>query len=190
MSARRRAGARPRRSGLIRRPPRAVPVVLLAAALLIVGGLGTWVLVTYLVDDTWPAAASATVETISGTGLGSTETRIAAVVLAVAGCALMLSAIVPGRPSRVLVLGDDVPGETAISRRDVARRIQRRTENVDGVRGASVAVGRRRVDVAVETVVDDTAPVTRGATAAVEEALAELRPLGPTRHRVRTHRRS
>ncbi|MET3861722.1 hypothetical protein ABIE38_002658 [Dietzia sp. 2505] len=178
------------RSGLIRRPARAVPVGLLAVGLLALGGLGTWLLVTYLVDGTWPSAASGTVETIAGTGMESTTMRIAAAVVAAVGLALLLPALVPGRPSRVLVLGDDVPGETAISRRDLARRLQRRTENVDGVHSASVAVRGRRVDVAVETVVDDPAPVTRGATAAVEQALAELRPTGPSRPRVRTHRRS
>ncbi|MDO8393054.1 MAG: DUF6286 domain-containing protein, partial [Dietzia sp.] len=64
------------------------------------------------------------------------------------------------------------------------------TENVDGVHSASVAVRRRRIDVAVETVVDDAAPVTRGAKDAVDRALAELRPASPSRPRVRTHRRS
>ena len=182
--------ARTRGSGLIRRPPRAIPVGLLAAALLVAGGLGSWLLGTYLVDGTWPSAASATVDSISGTGIGSTEMRIAAVVLAVVGLALLLAALMPGRPSRVLVLEDDVPGETAISRRDLARRIQRRTENVDGVHSTSVAVRRRRIDVAVATVVDDPAPVTRGAKDAVDRALAELRPAGPSRPRVRTHRRS
>lgn len=182
--------ARTRGSGLIRRPSRAIPTGLLAVALVALGGLGSWLLGTYLIDDAWPSAASATVETISGTGLDATAVRIAAVVLAVVGLALLLCALVPGRPSRVRLLGDEIPGETAISRTDLARRIERRTEHVDGVHSASVAVGRRRIDVTVETVVDDTAPVTRGATAAVEQALAELRPAGPARPRVRTHRRS
>ncbi|MDX2358524.1 DUF6286 domain-containing protein [Dietzia sp. PP-33] len=182
--------ARTRGSGLIRRPPRAIPAGLLAVALLALGGLGIWLLGSYLINDTWPSAASSTVASVAGTGLDSTAMRVTAVVLALVGLVLLLAAFVPGRPSRVRILEDDIPGETAISQRDLARRIQRRTENVDGVHSTRVSVRPRRIDVAVETVVDDTAPVTRGATAAVDHALSELRPAGPSRPRVRTHRRS
>lgn len=175
---------------LVTRPPRTIPVWILAVALLAAGGLGIWLLGTFLVEDTWPAPASGTLATISEYTLDSLPVRLTAIALAVAGLAMLLAALVPGRPARVSALADDVPGHTAISRKDLARRIQRRTENVDGVHSAAVSVRRRRIDVMVDTVVDDPAPVTRGATAAVEQALAELRPATPSRHRVRTHRRS
>lgn len=179
-----------RTRGLVRRPPRTIPAGLLALALLALGGVGIWLLGTYLVDDTWPPAASGSVGSVADTTLDSLAMQVAAVALAVVGLVLILCALVPGRPARVQILVDDIPGETALSRRDLARRIQRRAENVDGVHSARVSVGRRRVDVAVETVVDDTAPVTSGASLAVDQALAELRPATPTRPRVRTHRRS
>ncbi|MBM7232022.1 DUF6286 domain-containing protein [Dietzia cinnamea] len=182
--------ARPRRSTLIRRPPRAIPVGLLAVALVVLGGLGIWLLGSYLINDTWPLAASSTVASVAETGLDSTAMRVVAVVLALVGLALLVSALVPGRPSRVRVLDDDIPGETAISHRDLARRIERRTENVDGVHSTRVSVRPRRIDVAVKTVVDDPAPVTQGAKDAVDHALCELRPADPLRPRVRTDRRS
>ena len=182
--------ARPRRGTLIRRPPRAIPVGLLAVALVVLGGLGIWLLGSYLINDTWPLAASSTVASVAETGLDSTAMRVVAVVLALVGLALLVSALVPGRPSRVRVLDDDIPGETAISHRDLARRIERRTENVDGVHSTRVSVRPRRIDVAVKTVVDDPAPVTQGAKDAVDHALCELRPADPLRPRVRTDRRS
>ena len=180
---------RPRRSTLIRRPPRAIPVGLLAVALVVLGGLGIWLLGSYLINDTWPLAASSTVASVAETGLDSTAMRVVAVVLALVGLALLVSALVPGRPSRVRVLDDDIPGETAISRRDLARSIARRTETVDGVHSASATIRRRRIDVSVWTVVDDPSPVSRAASTAADRALAELRPTGPLRARVRTHRR-
>lgn len=182
--------ARPRRSTLIRRPPRAIPAGLLAAALLALGGLGCWLLGTYLLQGTWPAAATGAVDAVAGMTLGSMAVRLVAVGLALAGLALLVSALVPGRPSRVRVLDDDIPGETAISRRDLARSIARRTETVDGVHSASATIRRRRIDVSVWTVVDDPSPVSRAASTAADRALAELRPAGPLRPRVRTDRRS
>lgn len=177
-------------TGLVGRPSRTIPAGLLAAMLLILGGLGVWLLGTYLVNGTWPGAASSAVTGISDTTLGSPVIQAVAVVLAVVGLAMLLAAIVPGRPSRVPVLADDIPGETALSRRDLARRIQRRAENVDGVHSARVVARPRAIDVRVETVVDDTAPVARAATAAVDEAVRELRPADSPRSRVRIHRRS
>lgn len=182
--------ARPRGSGLVRRPPRAIPTVLLAAALLLLGALGIWLLGTYLIYDTWPPAATPSVETIAETTLGSVAVRIVAVVLALVGCALLLAALIPGRPSRVQILPDDIPGETAISRRDLALHVERRTETVDGVHSAGATIGPRRVDVTAQTVVEDPAPVAHAAREAVDRVLAELQPTGLRRSRVRIGRRS
>lgn len=178
------------RTGLVRRPTRTIPASLLAVALLVSGGLGVWLLGTYLVDGTWPGAASATLAGISDTRLDAQLVRALAAVLAVLGLAMLLTAIVPGRPSRVRILDDDIPGETALTRRDLAHRIQRRAENVDGVHSSHVAIRRRSLDVQVDSVVDDTAPVSRAASTAVDDALRELRPVDVPRSRLRIHRRS
>lgn len=181
--------ARPRRSTLIRRPPRAIPAGLLAAALLALGAVGCWLLGTYLLQGTWPVAAARVVDAVAGMTLGSTAVRLVAVGLALVGLAWLLAALVPGRPARVRVLDDDVPGETAISRTDLARCIARRTETVDGVHSANATIRRRRIDVLVWTVVDDPRPVSRAASEAVDRTLAELRPTGQLRPRVRTGRK-
>lgn len=177
-------------SSLVRRPSRAVPAGLLAAVLLVAGGLGVWLLGTYLVDDGWPPAASGTVTAVAGTTLDNPIVRTVGIAVAVVGIALLLAAIIPGRPSRLRVLSGDIPGETALSHRDLGRRIQQRAENVDGVHSCRVEVGRRRVDVTVRTVVDDPAPVARAAEAAVDNAVRELRPADPMPTRVRILRRS
>lgn len=175
---------------LVRRPSRVTPAVMLAVALGAVGGTGIWLLVTHLTDGTWPAAASGAVDSVAGTRVDEPAVQITMMLLAAIGLALVLAAVVPGRPSRVLVLDDDVPGGTAMSRRDLARWIQRRAENVDGVRGAEVTIRRRAVDVVITAAVDDPTPVVRAAGVAVERAFRELRPAAPSRVRVRTRRQS
>lgn len=182
--------ARTTPGSLIRRPARAVPVGILAVALLAAGGMGVWLLGTYLAEGTWPPSASGAIASVGDTSLDATVVRVVAIGLAVVASVLLLAALVPGRPSRVRVLDGDVPGETALSRRDLARRIQRRAENVDGVYSTSVEVTRRRIDVLVRTVVDDTAPVLQAASVAVDRAVHALRPAAPARPRVRIHRRN
>lgn len=182
--------AKPKLGGLVRHPARAIPVGLLAVALLAVGIPAVWLLGTLLLEGAWPQAADGALRTVGDTSLDSLPARIAAVVLAVLGLALLLCALVPGRPARVRVLDDTIPGETALSRRDLARRVQRRAEHVDGVHSVRAEVGRRRIDVVVQTVVDHTEPVRHSAQEAVERAVAELRPDGARRARVRVHRRS
>lgn len=182
--------ARSTPSSLVRRPSRAIPAGLLAVALVVAGGLGVWLLGTYLFDDAWPPAAADAVAAVANSTLDHPIMRVVAIVLAVAGIAMLLAAIIPGRPSRVRLLDDQIPGETAISHRDLARRVQRRAQNVDGVHSARVTVGRRRIDVLVRTVVDDTAPVATAARAAVEHTVRELQFAPSPRSRVRTRRRS
>lgn len=178
------AGARG--DALIRRPPRAIPAALLAVALLALGGVGIWLLGTYLAEGTWPSASAQAVAAVAAAGVDSLAMRTAGIVLALVGLALLVAAFVPGRPSRLPILGDDIPGQTAVPHRDLARRIARRAETVDGVHSATARIGTRRIDVVARTVVDDVAPVERGVREAVERAVVELRPADPLRPRVRT----
>ena len=175
---------------LVRRPPRAIPVVILCVLLLAAGGLGAWLLGTYVVDGNWPRPAADTVSTIGDTSFDSTAMRIGAGLLALLGLVLLLCAIIPGLPSRMRILEDDVPGETAISRRDLARRVEQRVGQVDGVHSVRASVGKRRVDVTVTTLVDDVDAVRTTSTATAEHAITELRPNVPLQPRVRVNRKS
>lgn len=178
--------AAPRR--LDRRPARSVPVILLALALLAAGGLAAWLLGTLLVDGDWPASAADGVRRVGASRLDSPAVIAVAVVLAVAGLAMLLAALVPGTPGRARVLDGEIPGRTAVSHRDLARRVRLRIERVDGVHSARTRVARGRVDVLARTVVDDPETVLEAARAAAEQSVAELRPTTPFRTRVRIRR--
>ncbi|OYN96938.1 DUF6286 domain-containing protein [Enemella evansiae] len=178
--------ATPRR--LSRRPARVIPVTILAVVLVAIGALGAWILGTLLVTGTWPAQAVGPINSTAGTRLDSPAAITAAGVLAVLGLIMVLAAIIPGKRSKVDILGGDVPGETVISDRDLARRIRLRTEQIDGVHSTQAHVSPRRAEVTVRTVVDDVAPVREATRAAAEQAVAELRPTAPMRTQVRVQR--
>ncbi|AXK46536.1 DUF6286 domain-containing protein [Brachybacterium saurashtrense] len=173
---------------LVRRPARSVPAALLGVLLLTGGLVGVWLLGSLLLDGSWPASAQGALADIGARRLDSTPVLIAAGVLAALGLVLLLAAAIPGRPSRRLVLGGEVPGASAVPHRDLGRRITRRVETVDGVHSARATLRGRRLDVLARTVVDDSEAVLRGARAAAEQAVDELRPETPLRTRVRVQR--
>ncbi|MGP9536631.1 DUF6286 domain-containing protein [Brachybacterium sp. AOP43-C2-M15] len=176
----------PRR--LDRRPSRSIPVGLLGAVVLTAGVLGAWLLGTLLVDGSWPASARSGLDTVGALRLDSAPVLAAAGVLALLGLLMLLAALLPGSSSRSRVLDGDVPGQTVVSRRDLARRVKLRVERVDGVHSARASVSRRRVDVVARTVVDDAESVLRAARTAAEQSVAELRPASTPRTRVRVQR--
>lgn len=173
---------------LVRRPARSVPAALLGVLLLAAGLLGVWLLGSLLLDGAWPASAQDALADVGGRRLDSSPVLVAAGVLAALSLALLLAALLPGRPSRRLVLRGEVPGATAVPHRDLGRRAVRRVEAVDGVHSARATLSGRRLDVLVRTVVDDSETVLRGARAAAEQAVDELRPETPLRTRVRVQR--
>lgn len=175
--------------GLVRRPARALPIALVGVVLIVAGGLGLWLLGSYVVEGRWPAAAAGSVDTVAWTTLESVAAQAVAGALAVLGLAMVLLAAWPGRPARLSILADEIPGETALSRKDLARRLRSAAENVDGVHSARVRPRRRRIDVEVVTVVENPAPVVAAASSAVDRAVDELRTAGPTAIRVRARRR-
>lgn len=176
----------PRR--LDRRPSRSVPATLLALVLLVLGVLGLWTLGSLLFDGAWPAWAASPVDAVSGLRLDSSPMATAAAALVVAGVLLLLSAALPGRTARRLVLTDDVPGATAVSHRDLSRHVRRRVERSDGVQSSRVRVSRRRVDVDALSPLDDPDPVRLRVEEASREAVDALHPIPAPRVRVRMRR--
>ena len=170
---------------LIRRPSRSTPSVILALLLLTAGGLGAWLTGHRIVTGTWPDRTVTTLDTIGSTALDSAAVITAAGIAAVCGLAMILAALWPGLPERVEFLPDTVPGQTAVTRRDLAGLVRTQVEQVDGVHSVAVTARRSRVDVVVLSVLDDLAPVREAARKKADEALDALKPVGITRSRVR-----
>ncbi|MBE2997887.1 alkaline shock response membrane anchor protein AmaP [Nocardiopsis sp. HNM0947] len=173
---------------LTRRPARSLPALLLAVTAITAGAAAAWLLGAYAIDAAWPAPVAGLVSALAGMRLDALPILIGAGALGLFGLALVICAIVPGDPVLREILADGTPGQAAVSRRDLALRVRRSVEHVDGVQGARVSVRRKRVDVVVRTPVEDTGAVLRRSRASVETAVEQLRPVTPLRPRVRVAR--
>jgi hypothetical protein len=106
--------------------------------------------------------------------------RVAAGILIAAGLVLLIAELKPPRVSRLAADPGQAgaPGmDTAYTHRGVAAAVRSAVSDVDGVRGASVKVTRRRVSVAATaTVLDRTAAqaLREPVTAAARERLEAL----------------
>ncbi|WP_038371957.1 DUF6286 domain-containing protein [Brachybacterium phenoliresistens] len=175
---------------LVARPTRTVPATLLALALLTAGGLALWALGALLLTGSWPAPLQEPMARLGALRLADRALLAAAAGCAVLGIVLLVAALRPGRPRTRAVLGDAVPGTTALPHRDLERRLRARLEQVDGVRSARAAAGPRTVRITVSTVLEDTAPVLAAARRAAHGTIAEIRPVHDPRVLVRARRTS
>lgn len=173
---------------LISHPSRSIPSVILALLLLAAGSLGTWLVGHRIVSGAWPDRTVPMLDTIRSTPLGSTAVLITAGITAVYGLTMILIALWPGVPERIAILPDSVPGQTAVTRRDLAGMVKTQVEQVDGVHSVTVRAHRSRVDIIVLSVLDDLTPVCEAAHKKADEALQTLKPIGITRSRVRIRR--
>ncbi|QBI52718.1 DUF6286 domain-containing protein [Streptomonospora litoralis] len=103
--------------------------------------------------------------------------QVASAVAAAIGLLLILAALVPGRGRFTALRTGDPALVVGLSRSALRRTLAAAAQDVGGVRGARVSVGRRRVRVRIRTDLRD-APELRGEVAsAVQQRLAELAPV-------------
>ena len=170
---------------LIRRPSRILPSVILALLLITTGSLGVWLLGHRIMSGTWPDRAATTLDAVGSATLGSAAVLITAGIVAVCGLVMIFMALWPGVPEHVEILPDAVPGQTAVTRRDLASLVRIQIEQVDGVHSVAVTTRRSQVDIVALSVLDDLEPVREAARKKADEALHALKPVGITRSRVR-----
>ena len=173
---------------LVYRPSRSVPATILALLLLVVGGLGAWLTGYRLLTGAWPQRAVATLDAIGALSLSSIAVLIAAGFAAVCGLLMLVAALWPGRPKHVAFLPDDIHGQTALHRSDLAILVKRHVEQLATIRSASATVRRSRVEVVVFSDADDLDAVREAASKKTDEALEIFTPEGITHSRIRTKR--
>lgn len=174
--------------GFVQRPARSIPVTILAAVGFGIGGVGAWVLGTRLVNQEWPSPAAGFMEAVAATRMDAVVPVAVAIALVVVGLVAVLVALLPGDAAHRAALADDVPGQTAISRHDLACQVQSRVQRIDGVQGVRSSLRRSRLTVDVRSPIDDTSTVKRRAQGAVQESLQDLRLARTIRPRVRVTR--
>ena len=173
---------------LVYRPTRSSSATVLALLLLIVGGLGTWLTGYRLLTGAWPQRTVTTLNAVGTAPLGSIAVLVAAGIAAAVGLFLLIAALWPGRPKHIAFLPDDIPGQTALHRSDLAILVKRHVEQLATIRSASATVRRSRVEVVVFSDADDLDAVREAASKKTDEALEVFNPEGITRSRVRAKR--
>ncbi|MCD2186902.1 DUF6286 domain-containing protein [Actinomycetospora soli] len=180
---------------MTRRPRRTAPALLVALVLLALGALAATSAIQTLLGRTPVVSLDAVPSALSGVAWQSPAVLIVAGVAALVGLVLLLAAILPG-PSHVLPVGT-APAATGGTggaeewgpwsgggvetagwhRNDLALRLRRRAQTVEGVTGATAKVRRRRVKVVARTHRGSTGELRQ----AVETALSsDLDTLGLT----------
>ena len=173
---------------LVYRPTRSSSATVLALLLLIVGGLGTWLTAYRFLTGAWPQRAVATLDAVGTVSFSSIAALIAAGIAAVCGLLMLVAALWPGHPKHVAFLPDDIPGQTALHRCDLAILVKRHVEQLATIRSASATVRRSRVEVVVFSDADDLDAVREAASKKTDEALEIFTPEGITHSRIRTKR--
>ena len=173
---------------LVYRPTRSTPATLLALLLLIAGGLGTWLTAYRFLKGAWPQRAVTTLDAVGAVSFSSIAALIAAGFAATCGLLMFVAALWPGRPKHVAFLPDDIPGQTALHRSDLAILVKRHVEQLATIRSASATVRGSRVEVVVFSDADDLDAVREAASKKIDEALEIFQPVGITHGRVRTKR--
>ena len=168
------------------RPHRTGTAVLCAVSLLVAGSAaGALALARALAPD-HPAARTADALWAAVSGLGPATAATASACAIAAGAALVLSALRRGSRGPLALRTGNPALVLGLTRGGAARLLAERAREVNGVSGARVRVGRRRVRVLVSTRMRGTSGALRGRVEeSVRRRCEELDVLSPLRVRAR-----
>lgn len=168
------------------RPHRSTAAVAVSAVTVLVAGLAAAELIAVLVGA---PLRFVPVERVSEPALGvrwaGPEMIIASATTAVIGLYLLLTALIPGRSSHMVLRTDERDLVVGLSRRGLCRIAQSAAEDVDGVTGARARIRGRTVRVTFHTP-EHAAPGVRARVEdGVRERVLELGPARPVRVRAK-----
>ncbi|MGI5120606.1 DUF6286 domain-containing protein [Marinactinospora thermotolerans] len=160
------------------RPRRSWPAFIVGALIVAVAGLAAAEVISTLVGSPLRILPVDKAADYAGSARwNDPSVQVASAVLALIGLVLISLALVPGRGRWTVLRTDDPALVVGLSRAGMRRALTAAACEVDGVRGASVRVGRRRVKVRAETVLRHAGDLPAQVRAAVQGRLDELDPV-------------
>lgn len=165
-----------------RRPRRSLPAVLVALVVLAGCVLAAAVAVQLIIGEKPWVSYDSMASALHGTRWSDPLTALAGGGAALLGLLLLVSAVVPGRPT---VLPLDGSPDSGASRRSYRSTLRTAASTVDGVSSAKLKVKRRKVVSVVTTGRTNTAGIADAVRAAVEHRLAQIGPATVPAVRVR-----
>lgn len=166
------------------RPRRSTAAVLVSTVIVLVAGVAAAEVIATLVGSPLRIVPLERVaEPTVGARWDGPEMIVASVITAVIGLYLLLTALIPGGGSHMVLRTDDRDMVVGLSRRGLRRMAESAAHEVDGVTGAHARVRGRTVRIVTRT----PAPAEPGLRARVEsrvrERVLELDPARPVRVR-------
>lgn len=165
-----------------RRPRRSAPATLSALVILAVCVLAAAVSIQLLLGERPWISYAAVTGWLNGQRWTDVIPAVAGGVAALLGLALLLAAVLPGR-ARVLPLRGDL--DSGASRRSYRSTLRTAASTVDGVSGAKLKLGRRRVKAVVTTARTSTEGLADAVRTAVEQRIGQIDPVTPPAVKVR-----
>jgi len=165
-----------------RRPRRSVPAVLVALVVLAGCVLAAAVAVQTIIGEKPWISYDAVASALHDIRWNDPLPAIAGGVVALLGLLLLVSAIVPGRPTVLPLEGGTDAGA---SRRSYRSTLRTAASTVDGVSAAKLKVKRRAIVSVVSTGRTNTAGLADAVRAAIEHRLAQIGPAAVPAVRVR-----
>lgn len=180
-----------RRARRVFRPRRSVPAIIVAAILAAAGILGAIQAVgAALGHPLWKVSYHDFAGPLRDTHWGDTVALAAAAAIAFIGLILLLVAVLPGRPSAIVLASGDTAIVIGAPQASLRRVLERAARDVDGIERARVKLRRRSATIHATTRLRDTSGLRGSVHAAVQDRLTALDPLSPIRIRVRIHRKA
>lgn len=157
-----------------RRPRRSTPAVLTALGLLVACALVAVVAIQMIIGASPLVDYRSVATTLHGMHWNDFGVALAGGVLALAGLLMLLAAILPGAPTVLPLSGDPVGMDSGATRRSLRSTLRAATSTVDGVSGAKLRLGRRKVAALVRTTRTNTAGLDDAVRAAIEHRLDQI----------------
>jgi hypothetical protein len=159
-----------------RRPRRGVPAVLTAVVLVSACALVATVAIQTLLGRTPVIGYRAAADALHGVRWSDLPPALAGGAAVVLGLVLLLAAVLPGTPT-VLPLDDDETAiESGASRRSYRSTLRAAASSVDGVSGAALSLGRRKVAAVVRTDRTNTDGLAEAVRASLDHRLDQITP--------------
>lgn len=159
-----------------RRTRRSAAAVLTAAALLAACGLVAVVAIQTILGQTPWIGYRAAADALYATRWTDLVPLIAGGVAAVLGLLLLLAAFLPGKLTVLPLRDEETAFESGASRRSYRSTLRTAASDVDGVSGAAVSLGRRKVAAVVRTDRITTDGLVDAVRASLDHRLDQIAP--------------
>ncbi len=161
-----------------RLPRRSAPAVLTAVVLLAVCVLVATVAIQTILGHTPWVDYRTAADALNATRWNDLVPVIVGGAAAVLGLVLLLAAFLPGKPTVLPLRDDETSIESGASRRSYRSTLRTAATGVDGVSGAALSVGRRKVAAVVRTDRTNTDGLADAVRASLEHRLDQIAPAG------------